>query len=224
MIRRSELKYLISDQQRQILIERLKHILPHDKYSQIGKGYFVRSLYFDSHNDRSLRETEEGLLFRKKYRMRIYDLDTKDVKFEIKHKRGEYVFKETATISEDTAIKALNGSYTDLLKYENDVLNRIYADFILENYQPKLIVEYKREAFFIDLFNTRITFDSNIRINNNRFDIFARELNTMPLVLHNKHLLEIKFDQILPEHIRQILQIDSFEKIGFSKYSIGRRI
>jgi hypothetical protein len=194
-----------------------------DKNSKDNKGYFVRSLYLDSHNNHSIREKQEGLLFRKKYRMRIYDLSSTEVKFEIKHKIGDQIFKEVTTITKETAIKATKGDYSDFLKYDNDILNRIYAKFTLGNYKPKLILDYQREAFCSDLFNIRITIDSKICAGKSNFDIFSSNLNTTPLVLDDKYLLEIKFDKILPDYLRQILQMNSFEKTGFSKYLIGRK-
>ena len=198
--------------------------MPQDSYARARNGYFVRSLYFDSYSDKSLKENEEGLFFRQKFRLRIYDLDASEIKFEIKNKFGEHVFKETATISRNVALKIIDGDYADLLKYNNPTLNKIYATFTLGNYKPKLIVEYQRDAFLLDLFNIRITFDKNIRLSNSNFDLFSKNSHTLPILLSDQHLLEIKFNQTLPDHIRSILQIDSFEKTGFSKYSIGRKL
>lgn len=220
---RSELKYIISGQQYHDLVKILSRFLPRDKNSRNDKGYFVRSLYFDSHNNRSIREKQEGLLFRKKYRMRIYDLSAKEVRFEIKHKIGDRIFKEITTISKESALKAINGNYVDLLGYNDDILNRIYAKFTLGNYKPKLTLDYQREVFCSDLLNIRITIDSNICASRTNFNIFSSNLNTTPLMLDNKYLLEIKFNKILPDHLRKILQINSFEKTDFSKYLIGRK-
>ena len=50
----------------------------------IDKGYFIRSLYFDTINNKAFYEKMEGIEERKKYRLRIYDTKDKNVKFEIK--------------------------------------------------------------------------------------------------------------------------------------------
>jgi len=220
---RNELKYLISDQQYQILLKRLQQILPLDQNSKNAHGYLVRSLYFDSYNDRSFSETSEGFLLRKKYRLRIYDLETTQAKLEIKHKTNNQTRKETALISKETAIKISQGDYADLLKYDDEILNRIYAKFILGAYKPKALLQYQREAFFVDSLNIRVTFDRDICINNSNFDIFSKTLPTTPILDRDQKLLEIKFDQILPDYIKEILQINHFEKTGFSKYFIARK-
>jgi len=222
-VHRTELKYLISNNEYLTLIDRLKHVVPEDKHSKRGEGYFIRSLYFDSHNDTSLHEKQAGIMFRKKYRMRIYDLDTKEVKFEIKHRLHNQIFKETATITRNTAIKVINGEYEDLLKYDNEILNKIYTKFILGNYKPKIIVDYYRDAFNIDLYNIRITIDKHIKTNHSNFNIFSNNPHTIPVIFKNKHVLEIKFDKVLPEYVKQILQINSFERVSLSKYVLSRR-
>ncbi|MBT3392498.1 MAG: polyphosphate polymerase domain-containing protein [Elusimicrobiaceae bacterium] len=220
---RSELKYLISKTEYRAFINRLKHVLPKDKHSQMGEGYLVRSLYFDSYNDSSLNEKQAGILFRKKYRMRIYDFDTNEVKFEIKHKLNNQIFKETATISRETAKKVMNEDYSDLLKYDNPILNKIHAKFVLGSYKPKIIVEYHRDAFNVGLFNIRITIDKYTKMNHHNFDLFSRNMHTTPVNFQDKHVLEIKFNRVLPDYVRKILQIDSFERVAFSKYVLSRR-
>lgn len=223
-VQRTELKYLISHDEYMALVERLKCVVSQDSHSQKGKGYFIRSLYFDSHNDRCLIEKQGGIIFRKKYRMRIYNLDSEEVKFEIKHRANSQIFKETAKISRDTAKKVIKENYIDLLKYDNDILNRIYTKFVLGNYKPKIIIDYYRDAFKIDLCNIRITIDKYIKTNISNFDIFSSTSHTVPVIFQNKHVLEVKFDKILPEYIKKILQIKSFERVALSKYTLGRRI
>lgn len=221
---RSELKYLISDQQYQILVKRLRQILPLDQNSKNDQGYLVRSLYFESYNNRSFSETSEGFLLRKKYRLRIYDLETTQAKLEIKHKINNQTHKESALISKETAIKITQGDYADLLKYDDEILNRIYAKFTLGAYKPKALLQYQREAFFVDSLNIRITFDRDICVNNSNFDIFLKTMTMTPILERDKKLLEIKFDKILPDYVKEILQINQFEKTGFSKYFTARTL
>ena len=92
-IKRNELKYFISHPQAKLLTKRICHVLDKDPYSK-KSGYFIRSLYFDSHDDECLHEKMSGIMFRKKYRMRIYSSADEVVKFEIKHKYNNQIFKE----------------------------------------------------------------------------------------------------------------------------------
>jgi len=222
-VKRNELKYYISNIEYQALQRRLQTVLKPDGYSEPGKGYFIRSLYFDSFDDECLYEKQSGIMFRQKYRMRIYDTKTDIVKFEIKNKSNNQIFKETATISKESAYKIIDGDYSELLTYNNPVLNKIFKKFTEGHYRPKAIIDYTRDAFMFDFFNLRITFDKNLHSNNTDFDLFSDNLHTMPVILEGKQILEIKYEHALPEFIQRTLQLDSFERMAISKYTLGRR-
>lgn len=223
-VNRTELKYYISNLEYHALRNRLKALLAQDPHNpKEGGGYLIRSLYFDSHNDKALFEKQSGTFKRAKYRMRIYDPNTNSVKFEIKNKHNNQVFKETATITKESAMKIIDGDYEEFLNYNNPILNKAYIKFSQNLYRPKVVVDYKREAYIYDFFNLRITFDLNLASNNTNFDIFSNHLHTIPVILEQKQILEIKYDRILPDYIREILQLDSFERMAISKYALARR-
>ena len=72
-VKRNELKYYISFGEYIILSNKLKKILKKDKYCKNEEGYFIRSLYFDSVNNKAFHEKMAGVENRKKYRLRIYN-------------------------------------------------------------------------------------------------------------------------------------------------------
>lgn len=222
-VKRNELKYYISNLEYHNLVNKLEHILKVDGHSVPRKGYFIRSLYFDSHDDECLYEKQSGEIFRAKYRMRIYDTKTDSVKFEIKNKLNNQIFKETATITKESAYKIIDGDYTELLSYNNPILNKAYRKFTQKQYKPKVIVDYTRDAFMFDFFNIRITFDKDLHSCNTDFDIFSDNLHTIPCILEGKQILEIKYNTALPEFIHRSLQIDAAERMAISKYTLGRR-
>jgi len=222
-VKRNELKYYISNTEYHALVNRLEHVLKADGHSVPHGGYYIRSLYFDSYDDECLFEKQSGSQYRQKYRMRIYDLDSDIVKFEIKNKWNNQIFKETATISKQSAYKIIEGDYSELLRYNNPILNKIYRTFVTKLYRPKVIVDYERDAFMFDFFNLRITIDKNLRANNSDFDIFSKDFHTIPVVLEGKQILEIKYNDCLPKHIQNILQLDRFERQAISKYTLSRR-
>ena len=222
-VKRNELKYYISNLEYHALVNRLKHILKPDAHSTPHKGYFIRSLYFDSHDDECLYEKLSGDIYRAKYRMRIYDTNTDIVKFEIKNKANNHIFKETATISKQSAYRIIDGDYSELLSYNNPVLNKIYKKFTHKQYKPKVVIDYTRDAFMFDFFNIRITFDKNLHSNNTDFDIFSDNLHTIPVILEQKQIMEIKYETVLPEYIHKSLQLDACERMAISKYTLGRR-
>lgn len=222
-VKRNELKYYISNNEYTVLVNRLKHILKPDPYSTPHKGYFIRSLYFDSLDDECLYEKLSGDIYRSKYRMRIYDTNTDIVKFEIKNKANNQIFKESATITKQSAYRIIDGDYGELLSYNNPILNKIYKKFTTKQYKPKVVIDYTRDAFMFDFFNIRITFDKNLHSNNTDFDIFSDNLHTIPVILEQKQIMEIKYETALPEYIHKSLQLDACERMAISKYTLGRR-
>ncbi|OEU68313.1 MAG: hypothetical protein BA863_00650 [Desulfovibrio sp. S3730MH75] len=222
-VKRNELKYLISNIEYHALVNRLEHVLAPDYHGAPRKGYFIRSLYFDSHDDECLYEKQSGLMFRQKFRLRIYDTQTDSVKFEIKNKHNNQIFKETATISRDSAYRLIDGDHDELLKYNNPILNRAYKRFSEKIYRPKVVIDYVRDAFVFDFFNTRITFDKDLRSNNTDFDMFSDDLHTVPVILEGKQIMEVKYESVLPEYIHKMIQVTAAERAAVSKYVLGRR-
>lgn len=222
-VKRNELKYYISNFEYHSLKNRLKYILKQDRNTHPSGGYFIRSLYFDSHDDECLFEKQSGILKRAKYRMRIYDTTSNTVKFEIKNKINNQIYKESANITKESAYRIIDGNHEELLTYNNKILNKIYIVFKTKNYRPKVVVDYVRDAYIFNFFNIRITFDKDLHSNNSDFDIFSDNLHTLPVILEKKQILEIKYNLVLPAHIHQVIQLDSFERMAISKYTLSRR-
>ena len=150
-VMRDELKYYISYEEYIILSNLLRKIFQQDKHNQENlKGYFVRSLYFDSIDNKSFEEKVGGIEERSKYRIRIYNKNSKSVKFEIKSKINYTITKETAVISRGDAEEMQKANYEVMLKYNNKVLNKAYIEFRKRPYYPVVLVDYLREAFFYD--------------------------------------------------------------------------
>lgn len=56
-----------------------------------------------------------GVNIRKKYRIRIYNMSDEVIKLERKNKVGQYVCKESATISRKEYDEIINGDYKSLV-------------------------------------------------------------------------------------------------------------
>lgn len=223
-LKRHELKYYLSDLQTDALIGKLQHILKTDQHGSPTGGYKVRSLYFDSVNDECLYEKQSGILYRKKIRLRTYgNSGTDTVKFEIKHKHGQLVNKESIIIDRDDAREICAGEYRLLLNYDSPVLDRIYALFSSRAYTPKVIVEYRRKAFVYPAFNVRITFDQDLRSNINHLDLFSTTHDSMPIIQEGKQVLEVKYDHYFPGFLKGVLANASSERMAISKYTLARR-
>jgi len=220
-VQRNELKFYINYIDYKVFHTILQNHLEQDTNAVKTNGY-IRSLYFDTDDDRDYNEKQAGVLNRKKYRLRIYDMNTKKVKFEIKNKFNNQILKETAVITREDAIKIQNLDYEVLLKYNNPTLNKIYCAFKKFDYRPTVIVEYTREAFGIPFNNIRITFDKNLKTCTNNLDLFSEDEIMKPLLPQGVLILEVKYNNYMPDWIKKLIQIPRFEKSAISKYCIGR--
>ncbi|OVE74925.1 hypothetical protein BVX95_00675 [archaeon D22] len=217
---RNELKYYINWENYNYLRDILKSSMPRDKYDLTGDGYFIRSVYFDSIDNKSFTEKMQGVEERKKYRLRLYGLDDESVKFEIKNKINNKIHKETAIISREDAKKILDGNVEVLLKYKNSVLNKIYIAFRTFKYRPVVSVDYYREAYVGNFNNIRVTFDKFL--SRSRDVSFFEKPSERTLFDKNNIILEVKYDKFLPSWIKKILSTVSANKSAISKYCIAR--
>lgn len=217
---RIELKYYVSYPDYLNLSKKLSMIMKKDQHD-IDKGYFIRSLYFDTINNKAFYEKMEGIEERKKYRLRIYDTKDKNVKFEIKKRINNQMLKETAVITKEDALEIQSQNYDVLIRYNNPILNKIYCEFKQEKFIPVVIVDYLRDAYVYDLNNIRITFDKSLKSDVSNLNLFENNISG-PLLNENVVIMEIKYNHFLPEHIKKTLQISRFERDAISKYCISR--
>lgn len=81
-----------------------------DKHASNG-GYMIRSLYFDDYWNTAYREKVDGVLLRKKYRIRIYDYSDRVIKLERKRKSDSWIYKEDAPLTHEQFDRILAGDY-----------------------------------------------------------------------------------------------------------------
>lgn len=213
-MKRVEKKYFCSDYEILLLQQRLSAILSLDEHQQ-ERAYQVRSLYFDTFYDTCYQENESGVDERKKYRMRIYAPDDQSVKFEIKSKKREKVWKDVIFLTRDEAERIIRGQ-----KCGNERVDFLIAKNML---LPKIIVEYERTAYVYQLGNVRITFDRNISASYQTEKFFSDDFLRIPVLETNMHLMEVKYDELLPDVIAKILETGNLKRVTFSKYYMGRQ-
>ena len=88
--------------------------------------------------------------------------------------------------------------------------------------RPKTIVDYIREPYIYGPGNVRITMDSQIRTGIVSQSIFTDTLPTINTGYGNTIILEVKYDEFLPEVINMILQLKDRRSAAFSKYAAAR--
>jgi len=89
---RHEWKHRISFCDTLSLRQRLRAVMEPDSHGEDGK-YRVRSLYFDSPEDKALREKLDGVSRREKFRLRYYNGDLSTLHLEKKSKNGKLCTK-----------------------------------------------------------------------------------------------------------------------------------
>lgn len=219
---RHELKYYINYYEFISLRTRLRQIIPMDKYSVSEDGYHIRSLYFDNSLDRALHEKNWGVRRRDKYRIRIYNHSDQRIKLERKSKFGQYISKDSLNLSREDYKKIMNGHLKFLKSKNNKLAQDFYYKYTSEKMEPKIIVDYLREAYDYEFGGVRITFDKHLMAGVNTFDIFEPKLVTVHALPSKIMILEVKYNQFIPTHIRNMLQLDSHHRSAISKYVICR--
>lgn len=95
---------------------------------------------------------------------------------------------------------------------------------LMYNYQPKVIVDYERIAYVEEITNVRITFDMKISASSDIDNFLTGDYIKYYVQENNYNVLEVKFDDILPSFIRNIVESYNFNQTSFSKYYYCRKL
>ncbi len=221
---RHELKFKISNSAAEVLKQKLSLILKKDKNAYYSDGsYLIKSLYFDDLDSSSYYEKMDGVLYRKKYRIRIYNNNDEFIRLEKKMKHNTYTAKEQMLISKDIYSKILNGKI-DEIENATGLLEEFITNSKVKHLVPSIIVLYHRTAFTYPISDVRITFDSNIQSGLYSYDLFNRDVPMYDVSEPGKQVLEVKFNEVLPLHIANLLNDIPSCKEAVSKFAICRSI
>jgi len=220
---RHELKYFINFHEYTYLKSRLESSLSLDKNALESKEYHIRSLYFDDMYQSAEKEKESGDENRKKYRIRIYNLEDKLIRLEKKIKNGSMTQKISKTISRDEYEKIFSGEYTFLLEKKDKFFSTFYAELRMNLLAPVVVVDYDREAYTYEAGNVRITFDKYLRTGLGPLDIFDEDMSTKHIFEDQVMILEIKYDDFMPSFIRNLLQISRHDISAISKFLLCKK-
>ena len=218
---RHEEKYICSERQLVIIENRLKAIMPTD-INQKGSGYRIRSLYFDTIDDRLYHESLSGVDRRSKYRLRFYNLSADYFRMERKDSIGSLKQKYSAGVDIDTARSLLDNKF--FFETDDKLLSELKILHQTEGLCPKAIVDYQRTAFTYPVGNVRITLDRDIACTFRTDEFFDKKALLYPVMPKGRHVLEIKYDSILPGYIKAVVDTGDLERVSFSKYAYARSV
>lgn len=220
---RHELKYFIHPAELEALRARLQPVLKLDFHCRNGRPYAIRSLYFDDVDDSAYRDKTAGVMHRDKYRIRIYNFSDAEIFLERKRKLGDLIQKSSVQITRRLCDQLTSGNPAGLYRANNQLLQDMYVQMRTRLLRPKVIVDYDRLAWLHPAENLRITFDLNLRTGLNSIDLFNPNVRTICPLDGCEQILEVKYDNYLPDYVAGLLRGIRVDHSAVSKYVLCRR-
>ncbi|MCI9272977.1 MAG: polyphosphate polymerase domain-containing protein [Clostridiales bacterium] len=219
---RHEWKHTVNLADCLILRQRLRMVTESDEFALDNGTYRVRSLYFDNFENKALREKLDGVNNREKFRIRYYNGNDRFIRLEKKEKISGLCRKETAPMTRLECDRLLRGDVEWMASCGRPLLVELYAKMCYQSLRPKTLVDYLREPFVYAPGNVRVTIDSDIRSGLNSWDLFSSALPTMRACSKNTAVLEVKYDEYIPDLINDIIQLCNRQCSAYSKYAACR--
>lgn len=222
---RNEWKYRMPVTDLEVIRQRISVLLEKDRNSDEDGGYAVHSLYFDDVYNSCAKENDGGNPIRYKYRIRFYNQYEGFLKLERKEKMFGMCRKKTAVLNDAQYRMIVEGNAQDLFwSTEDPVIRQFCIDIMTKGFAPKVIVDYERIAFVEPITNVRVTMDMNVSASS-EIDRFTNlDYLRIPLQKKGEHVLEVKFDDILPGYIKNAVTVSPMVQTAFSKYYYARNI
>lgn len=221
IFKRYELKYMITQSQKERLFSEINKHMQLDKYGRT----VIRNIYFDTDNYRLIRRSIEKPKYKEKIRIRSYSKADPDSKVfvELKKKYKSVVYKRRIKITEEQAVDWLVCDH-DKVK-DSQIKNEI--DYFMSYYgslKPKVFLSYEREAFYSkDGSDLRITFDDNILCRGEDLSLES-DVYGERILDSDKVIMEIKTAYAIPMWLSALLSEEKIFKTSFSKYGTAYRL
>jgi len=197
-----------------------------EKDAHAAGGYYnIRSLYFDDYENSCYMDNENGVDDREKYRIRIYDHNTELIHLELKQKRRGKTGKRSCTISLSQCRMLMEGKIPPDIQPHQQILRRLSYLMAVRLMRPVIIVDYDRVPYVYrpDDANVRVTFDSNITSVADIHSFLEERVQGRGVMPKGGALMEVKFDDFLPDEILGLLQLEGLSASTFSKYYLCRK-
>ncbi|MDE6603321.1 MAG: polyphosphate polymerase domain-containing protein [Lachnospiraceae bacterium] len=218
---RVEDKYNCTETELYMLQARLEAVLHSDDNENGSDGYRIESLYFDDLCDSCLRDTVDGVNHRVKYRIRIYNDSLDVIKLEVKLKKDNRILKRSKTISRAQMNQLMQGECIENEGSAEDPATLFNLAIRTQGLRPKVIVAYERKAYVYEPGNVRITFDRNVRASS-RVEDFGQRTISYDFLREYDKVLEVKYDEFIPDFLLQLLEPGNMRQSAYSKYQLCR--
>lgn len=229
--KRHELKYLVSQEQFDLLVTRLQAFMDFDSYCPGGACYPIYNLYFDTPDNAVIRRSLAKPYYKEKLRLRSYHLLGKatggaacandDLVFlELKKKIGGVVAKRRAVLAYSAALRFVaTGEIPPAERYQDRQVLAEIADFLARNdVAPKAYISYERVAFFGKYDNEfRVSFDKAILTRRDHVNLIHGDYGAA-LLPEDTYLMEVKCAGSMPLWFTALLSQLHLYAASFSKY------
>ena len=219
---RNELKYICSEGELIQIQSRVQMLCNTDPHVGTDGIYSNRSIYFDDQRNRYYYENENGTDPREKFRIRTYNASDSCITLECKKKERSMTHKDSCALTLAQYQKIMDG-FLQPSDINSELLEKFYLLQQQRNLQPKVIVAYERTPFVYAFGNVRITFDRNIGGSTDFSAFFDEHLPVRPILPVGKNILEVKYDELLPNFLYDVMNLGSLRQTTFSKYNLCRK-
>lgn len=219
VMKRYELKYLLSREQTEYLRKRLVGHMEVDKYGKTS----IASLYYDTPSYQLIRTSVEKPPFKEKIRLRSYGIATEEspVYLELKRKAYGIVYKRRV----ETTIPLVHRFFAG----DGDIcspgqINKEITTFrdYYKTLVPACLIIYDRVAYFEPGGDLRLTIDENPRYRTDDLTL-TKSMEGKPLLDDGWTILEVKVQEAMPLWLTSILSEGKIYKGSFSKYGEAYR-
>ena len=220
---RHELKYVISTGELALIRNRIQNLVPLDSHTGQSGFYSIRSLYFDDYENRCFYENENGTDPREKFRIRIYNHDAAHITLECKRKEHGKTLKTACPLTKEQTLMLMEGKVIPDISHQPEVLRKLTLHMLTRGMRPVVIVEYERIPYVYPNGNVRVTLDLNVCSSRDIHRFLDEHLPKRPIMPMGQQLLEVKFDEYLPDFIYHNLNLSSLSQTAYSKYYLCRK-
>ena len=212
VMKRYELKYLLSKEQLAYFMASISRYMKIDKYGLTS----IASIYFDTPDFRLINKSLEKPQFKEKLRLRGYGIvePGKPTFLEVKRKCEGIVYKRRIALSEDEAfalIVSKEGKEKDQISRELEAFMETY-----KHLEAKYMIIYDRLAYYQDNSDLRITIDMNPRYRTYDLNLHT-SMDGISLIEEGGAILEVKVQNSVPTWLSEILTKDKIYQTSFSK-------
>ena len=214
VMKRFELKYLLTAEQEKYLIEGLRGHMEPDRFGKTS----IASLYYDTPEYRLINASIEKPMFKEKMRLRSYGLATDDspVFLELKRKAYGIVYKRRVQSTVPLVKKFFDkegeigagGQINREITYFRD----LYGDLA-----PACLIICDRTAYFEPEGDLRLTIDNDPRYRTEQLDLRV-SMDGTSLLPPGYSILEVKVQEAMPLWLTHLLDGGEIYKSSFSKY------